>query len=129
LKILCLEGRILSGKGEGAKFLKLPWVKEQIEEKLGFVPYLGTLNLRIIQESVKLKRALAKGEGVKILPVSGFCLGKCYRASLKTESNCAVLVPEVPDYPEDVVEIIGPENLRKKFHLLDDERVQISVMF
>lgn len=109
--------------------MKLLWVKKQIKEKLGFAPYHGTLDVRITEESVKLKRTLAEGEGVEILPATGFCRGKCYRASFKTELKCAVVVPEVASYPEDLIEIIGPENLRKKFHLSDGDPVQVEIMF
>jgi riboflavin kinase len=128
LKTLCLRGKVFSGKGEGAKFMKLSWVKKQIEEKLGFVPYPGTLDVRITIESVELKRALAEG-GVDIFPAAGFHRGKCYRASFRTELLCALVVPEVAGYPENVIEIIGPENLREKFHLSDGDPVEVKVMF
>jgi riboflavin kinase len=124
-----LKGKVFSGKGKGAKFMKLPWVKKQIEEKLGFVPYPGTLDVKITEESVKLKKGLAEEGGVEILPPAGFHRGKCYKASFKTELRCAIAVPDVADYPENVIEIIGPENLREKFHLSDGDPVEIKVMF
>ena len=108
--------------------MKLSWVKKQIEEKLGFVPYPGTLDVRITTESVKLKEALAES-GVDILPVAGFQRGKCYRASFTTELMCGLVVPEVAGYPENVIEIIGPENLREKFRLSDGDPVEVKVMF
>jgi len=127
LKTFCLKGKVFSGRGEGAKFMKLPWVKKQIREKLGFVPYPGTLDIRIMQGSVELKKALAEDGGVDILPAADFHSGKCYRASFKTELKCALIVPEVAGYPENVVEIIGPENLREKFHLSDGQPVEVTV--
>ena len=127
LKTLCLRGTVFSGKGEGAKYMKLPWVKKQMREKLGFVPYPGTLNVRISPESVAVKKTLAEEKAIGILPAAGFQRGKCYRASLKTEHRCALIVPEVAGYPENVIEIIGPENLRKKFHLSDGETVEVRV--
>ncbi len=129
MKTVCLEGRIFSGKGEGAKFIRLPWVKNQILEQLGFIPYPGTMDVRINEESVKLKRSLTGEPSIEILPVSDFCRGKCYLASFKTETKCAVVVPEIIGYPEDVIEIIGRENLRKKFHLSDGDHVQVRVRF
>lgn len=108
--------------------MKLSWVKKQIEEKLGFVPYPGTLDVRITMESVELKRALAE-VGVDILPAGGFHRGKCYRASFRTELMCALVVPEVAGYADNVIEIIGPENLREKFHLSDGDPVEVKVMF
>ena len=109
--------------------MKLPWVKKQIEEKLGFVPYPGTLDVRITEESVELKKTLAEECRVNILPAAGFHRGKCYKASFKTELTCALIIPEVAGYPENVIEIIGPKNLREKFHLSDGEAVEVKVIF
>jgi len=109
--------------------MKLQWVKKQIREKLGFVPHPGTLDIRITQESVELKKALGEEGREDISPAVGFEKGKCYRASFKTELKCALIVPEVAGYPENVIEIIGPENLRKKFHLSDGEDVEVTLMF
>jgi riboflavin kinase len=129
LRIVCFKGRVSSGRGEGARFMRLPWVKKQIEEELGFVPFSGTLNVKITEKSVKFKGALAEGGGVDIKPATGFCKGKCYKASFKTELECAIIFPEVAGYPEDLIEIIGPENLRKKFHLSDGDLVEVKVVF
>ena len=109
--------------------MKLPWVKKQIREKLGFVPYPGTLDIRITLGSVELKKALAENGGVDVLPAAGFHKGKCYRASFKTDLKCALIVPEVAGYPENVIELIAPENLREKFHLSDGEAVEVKVTF
>jgi riboflavin kinase len=128
LKTFCLEGTVTSGKGEGAKFTKLSWVKEQLEQELGFVPYPGTLDVRITEKDVKRKKAFAQGRGVQILPAPGFCNGRCFKATIKTEPNCAVIIPEVAGYPENLIELISPENLRKKLHLRDGDPVEVEIM-
>lgn len=126
MKTLRLEGTVSSGKGEGARFMKLPWVKKQLKEKLGFVPYPGTLDVRIT-DGVKLKKAVTEAHGVQILPAPGFSNGKCFRASFKTERKCAVVIPEVADYPENLIEIVAPENLRKKFNISDGDVVEVEI--
>jgi riboflavin kinase len=129
VKTLYLRGKVFSGKSEGAKFMELPWVKKQIKEKLNFVPYPGTLDVRITEESVELKKALKECDGMDILPAAGFHRGKCYKASFKTELKCALIIPQIAGYPENVIEVIGPKNLREKFHLSDGEAVEVKVMF
>ncbi|PIU59668.1 riboflavin kinase, partial [Candidatus Bathyarchaeota archaeon CG07_land_8_20_14_0_80_47_9] len=47
---LCIKGKISTGKGEGAQFVKLPWVRKQIIQKLGFTPFPGTLNIRLTED-------------------------------------------------------------------------------
>ena len=49
-KEVILQGKVISGSNQGKKFVNLPWVKKQIKLKLGFDPYLGTLNLHICEE-------------------------------------------------------------------------------
>ncbi len=60
LQKIVFKGTVFSGKGEGRKFIELPWVKRQIEEKLGFTPYSGTLNIRLIKRSAKSKKNCLK---------------------------------------------------------------------
>ncbi len=42
-----LTGVIHSGAGKGAYFMQLDWVVRQCEDKLGFTPFPGTLNVHI----------------------------------------------------------------------------------
>lgn len=128
MKTLCLRGRIFSGKGGGARFLNLAWVRQQVEEKSGFSPYPGTLNIRLTAGSTNLKRALVKAPGVEIVPVPGFYPGKLFRASL-LGLGCAVVIPEVPGYREDVIEVISSVNLRKRFNLADCDLCEVEVTF
>ena len=50
---IVFEGTVFSGEGRGKKFVELPWFKRQVEEKLGFSPYLGTLNIRLSLKEVE----------------------------------------------------------------------------
>ncbi|MEM3641470.1 MAG: DUF120 domain-containing protein [Candidatus Bathyarchaeia archaeon] len=127
MEFLFAKGKVFSGKGEGAKFIQLPWVTRQISEKLGFIPYPGTLNVKLSQESLMLKNIL-RSNGSEILPAEGFCRGRFFEAYLKDDLKCAVVIPEVADYPEDTLEIIAPVNLREKLRLRDGEDVEIKIL-
>ena len=63
---MTIIGTIHSGAGKGAFFMQLDWVVRQCELKLGFVPYPGTLNLRVRDAGASL--AFFSGLG---LPVDG----------------------------------------------------------
>jgi len=128
MNMICLEGTVISGKGEGTKFMKLPWVKKQAEEKLGFTPSAGTLNLRLSRECVELRKKLNNTNSIEILPAQGFRIGKCFRA-LMHGLECAVVVPEIPEYPDDVIEIIAASNLRKKLQLADGDVIEVKIRF
>ena len=126
MKTLCLKGEICSGKGEGAKFIKLTWVKKQMEEKLGFTLFPGTLNVKLTPDNVKNGKLLKKKIGVEIMPPPGYCRGRFFKARLHGV-ECAVLIPEVAGYPNDVVEVVASANLREKLCLSDGSLVEVEV--
>lgn len=99
-----------------------------MEEKLGFLVYSGTLNIRLTSESAHVKRMLAKTPGIEIIPASGYYPGKLFKASLMG-LECAVVIPEVPRYPENVIEVISSMNLRSRFNLVDGSMCDVEVMF
>jgi riboflavin kinase len=123
-----LRGRVFSGSGGGAKFMELSWVRRQIAEKLGFTPYPGTLNLRMAENDGTFKKWLKDSEPIEILPTEGFCRGRCFKALFVNTLKCAVLIPEIENYPEDIVELIAPVNLRAEFKLKDGEMVNVQIM-
>jgi riboflavin kinase, archaea type len=123
---LTFLGVVFSGEGKGKQFVDLPWVKQQIEKKLGFSPYLGTLNLHLAKESAEKKKLLNPAKGICVKPEAGYCSGVLFKAFIGTV-ECAVVVPLVPDYPADVLEVIAPLYLRGKLGLADGEAVEVKV--
>ena len=127
LEILVVKGKVFSGSGEGAKFIELPWVRKQIAEKLGFIPYLGTLNIKLAKDGVKVKKLLEKAKSIEVSPVNGFCRGRCFKAYLMDNVECAIVIPEIAGYPEDVLEVIAPINLRERFLLKNGDVVKVKI--
>ncbi len=126
MKKIILEGTVFSSRGEGKKFVGLPWVKKQIEEKLGFTPYAGTLNLRLPKEGEAQGKQLSNASPMEIYPEKGYCKGILIKAQLGS-LECAIIIPKVPNYPNDVLEIIAPVNLREHLNLKDDDKINLSV--
>ena len=123
---LNLNGKVFTGKGEGKKFVSLPWVERQIREKLDFTPYAGTLNIRLSGEELQQKKLLAKAKRLEIEPEKGYCTGILIKAKI-TGLNCGIIVPQVPAYPSDVIEVVAPVFLRQLLHLADGSVVDVSV--
>ena len=126
MKKIKLSGKVFSGQGRGEKFLELPWVKRQIKAKLGFTPYNGTLNIKLSEESAKRRKLLEKATSMKICPPKGFCSGTVVKASIGA-LDCVIVIPEVVGYPEDVLEIIAPANLREMLQLEDGDEITVTV--
>ncbi len=130
LKTLRISGSVFSGKAEGAKFVSLSWVRAQVKEKIGFDPYNGTLNLRLAKEDcLKLDKALRSAKPIEILPEAGYYLGKCFKAQIKNGLQCAAVIPQTPNYPKNVLELIAPFNLREMLHLRDNDKVEIVLEY
>jgi len=122
-----LRGKVFSGQGGGTRFTEFPWVRNQIIEKLGFEPSPGTLNLKLTKESIVAKRQILKWKAVEIVPVKGFCCGLCFKARIMENVEGAIIIPQVPSYPEDVLEVIAPLSLREKLRLRDGDEVRLTV--
>jgi len=128
MKTLRVKGKVATGSEKGAKFLELPWVKKQIIQKLGFKPYPGTLNIKLIESDVKFKEFLKKAKPTEILPEEGFCRGKCFNAYFMQKIKCAIVVPEIANYLENIMEIVAPINLRENFNLKDGDIVEVEFL-
>lgn len=123
---ISLKGKVYSGKGEGKKFVTLPWVEHQIREQLGFIPYAGTLNIRLNREGLVNKKMLSKAQRLQIDPEKGYCKGILIKAKI-TGLDCAIIIPLVGGYPPDVVEVIAPVFLRQRLHLADGSEAAVMI--
>ena len=123
---ITLKGTVFSSNGQGGKFISLPLVKRQIQEKLGFIPYCGTLNIRLTKESVRQKRLLKKAEKFEISPEKGYCTGILIEAHVEG-LKCGLVLPQVPDHPPDVLEVIAAWNLRERLKIGDGNEVCVTV--
>ncbi len=123
---LTFFGAVFSGKGQGKRFVELPWVKRQLIKHTGFTLFAGTLNLRLDEEGTRQRVILEKKLGLEIEPKAGYYPGYLYKAKLK-DTICYIVIPKMPSYPKDVIEIIAKDNLRQKYSLKDGEKVTVKV--
>ena len=121
-----LSGRVFAGQGEGKKYVELSWVKQQIKEKLGVDPYPGTLNLRLDETNVERRVSLEKDARLRLCHSEGYCTGLLFKASLNGLA-CGVVIPQVENYPENVVEVVSSVKLRQELGLRDGEMVTVTV--
>jgi len=130
LKTFRFSGIVLSGFGDGEHYVKI--YMDKFEEVLKFKPYPGTLNLKIIDLNDLKTLFIIRGlPGLKIekFTKNGRAYGavKCYPALIGGEVNGAIVMPERTHYGLDVVELVAPENLRKRFNLKNGDRVSVEV--
>ena len=131
-----LEGTVTSGMGEGRHYISLPGYSRQFEERLGYDPFPGTLNVDLFDDSVRRRSAVSSLEPV---PIDGwedeertYGPAVCYPATIETADGdryegAHTIAPERTHHDEDQLEVIAPDKLREKLGIEDDDRVTVSV--
>jgi riboflavin kinase len=128
---IVIRGKVFSGLGEGRYYVSLEGYKKQFEEKLGFTPYPGTLNIKIPREQMFFRTKLDEEEGILI---EGFKTAertfgevKAFKCRINGIEG-AVVIPKRTHYPKDVLEVIAPVKLRDVLKLKDGDWVEVEVM-
>lgn len=122
---LTLEGRVVSGLGEGRYYLSQTEYIVQIERLLGFCPFPGTLNIKLSPSSPALPEQ--NGRIINGFERDGRAFGDVivFPAIIKN-TECAIIIPSRTHH-RDAVEIIAEKNLRNALGLNDGDAVKIEV--
>lgn len=124
-----LQGNVQSGLGEGRYYISRKGYIIQFQEKLGFIPYLGTLNLRIKPGSELSLRKLRSMDGIHI---DGFVTDDRTYGPVKAFTGkiggikCAIIFPERSVY-SDVLEVISVDYLRESLDIKDGDELLVEV--
>lgn len=125
-----LHGQVIAGLGEGQYYIAQHGYMSQFSEKLGFQPFPGTLNVKLDEFNVSMRRQMDCTKTVQIQGFSDggrtFGGGKCYLIRINGVKS-AVIVPERTHYPTNLLEIIAPVNLRETLHLKNGDEVKVVV--
>lgn len=129
--MLEFKGSVFTGLGEGAYYMSLEGYREQFRKKLGFDPYPGTLNLKLISPSYRSQmEILRRVNGIKI---DGFTDGlrtygslRCFPALIEDIRGAALII-ERSHYDLSVLEVIAPVRLRDALNLKDGDVVVVKV--
>jgi riboflavin kinase len=131
---MVFNGNVISGMGEGAYYMSLEGYRRQFREKLGFEPYPGTLNVRLIDQ-IDMNSRLELGKYPSIF-IHGFSDGtrtygwvKCYRAIVNDGAidNAAVLVLERTHYDDSMLEVIAPTSIKQAAGIKNGDRIKVQV--
>jgi len=127
-----LKGTLVSGMGEGAYYMGLKGYTKQFQSKIGYVPFPGTLNVRldqkIHQESIKQFETL---NGIKINSFSDgkrtYGWVKCFNAKINNSTNCELIILERTHHDDSIIELISKSCLRKTAKLKDGSKISINI--
>mgnify|MGYP000270533837 CR=1 FL=1 len=131
-----LTGTVTSGMGEGRHYISLSGYMAQFEGRLGYEPFLGTLNVELTDESVRARSAM---EALDPVPIDGwedddrtYGPAVCYPAVVETQDGAVyerahTIAPERTHHDEDQLEVIAPIKLRDELGLEDGDHVTVHV--
>jgi riboflavin kinase, archaea type len=127
--VLELSGVVVSGVGRAATFMDVPWVREGARALLGFDPYPGTLNVRLRDaDAVRAWTSVAPDAPLLLVPPpSESCGARLYRAHIPPDLTAAVIVPDIPGYPADTLELIAPVHVRTRLGLRDGDVLTLRI--
>lgn len=126
---LVFEGAVFSGMFQGGYYISQPGYRDQIVERLGFDPFPGTLNVRLVGDWREGRRAL---EGWPAVVLEGFRVedrafggARCIRLLVDGVVGGALIVADRSGYDASVMEVIAPVDLRERFGLEDGDLVRL----
>ena len=131
---MTIEGTIVSGVGEGGYYMALDGYRKQFRTKLGYVPYPGTLNVKILGNP-----SIRNREKIEYMPyifIKGFSdlkrtygWVKCFPAIINDNSaiQAHLLLLERTHYDKSMVEMIAPEYLKGILRLANGDGINILV--
>ncbi|MFZ0830505.1 MAG: DUF120 domain-containing protein [Thermoplasmata archaeon] len=126
---LRFSGLVASGLGEGRYYLSQPGYIVQFQERLGYTPFPGTLNVRVDPKELLRTDGLRHWDGIRIdgFQASGRTFGgaTCYGGRINGRP-CHLIRPDRSHY-QDVVELIAPESLRESLSVKDGDSVSVEI--
>ena len=120
----CVRSRqaqyFLTREGYGRQFL----------QRLGFVFFPGTLNIRLDPASVQVRKHLDHAGWIEIPGFTAdertFGAARVLPCRIRGE-ECAIVEPSRTHYPEDIVEVIAGSELRKVLDLNDNDTIEVEI--
>ena len=127
---LLFKGTVFTGLNEGGYYVSLKGYARSFRRALGFVPFAGTLNLRLADQAMLEQRRLLDLKQGIVIP--GFTDGKrsygpvkVFKAKIEGSHPGAVLAIERTHYDSSVLELISPSNLRRTLGLKDGDECSV----
>jgi len=126
---IVLSGSVISGLGEGAYYMSLKGYTKQFKVKIGYIPFPGTLNIKLNQLQDILQ--LDELDNIMIDPFSDgkrtYGWVKCFHATLNNSIKCELIRLERTHYDNSVIELISKNNLRETARLETGSKVTVKI--
>jgi len=128
------NGTLVSGMGEGKYYMSLEGYRKQFEKKIGYIPYPGTLNIRIFDPLSLENRKKIESFGYQF--IDGFSDSertygwvKCYSVIINdnVDTQSDLLILERTHHDKNMLEIIAPINIKQVMGLKNGDNVKVTL--
>jgi riboflavin kinase, archaea type len=127
-----LKGTLVSGMGEGAYYMSLKGYTTQFKSKIGYVPFPGTLNVKLDQKHYA--DTISQFDTIDGKMIKGFSDGKrtygwvkCFKGTINKTIECNLIRLERTHHDPLTIELISKTNIRKSGKLKDGSKVTIKI--
>ena len=144
---ITLSGVLVSGMGEGAYYMTLDGYTRQFRSKMGYVPFPGTLNVRLSgrrhMEAVRRLKSERAGRMIDSFSDGRRTYGwaRCYPALLRAgpvdddaagfkaaEVQCDLITLERTHHDDSIIELISAVCIREATMISDGSDVTIEIL-
>lgn len=142
------KGKIVTGMGEGAYYMSIEGYLKQFQEKLGYKPFPGTLNVKLEEKIyIDSKRELINFPSIYIEGFRNtsrsFGWVKCYPVKITTENEnltndpsqndgkltgAHILLLERTHHDNSLIEVIAPYSIKECAKLKDGDRISLKLI-
>jgi riboflavin kinase len=128
------NGILVSGMGEGKYYMSLEGYRKQFEKKIGYIPFPGTLNIKITDPLSLENRE--KIENFSYQFIDGFhdsirTYGwvKCYHVLINGNEDIQsdLLILERTHHDKNMLEIISPVNIKQVLHVKNGDTIKVTL--
>ncbi len=128
------NGILVSGMGEGKYYMSLEGYRKQFKKKIGYIPFPGTLNIRIFDPLSLENREKIERFGYQF--IDGFSDSertygwvKCYSAIMNdnVDIQSDLLILERTHHDKNMLEIIAPVNIKQLMGLKNGDNVKVTL--
>lgn len=135
-----LAGSLVSGMGEGAYYMTLDGYTKQFKAKIGYVPFPGTLNVRLTLREYRdaARRLRTERTGIMIESFSDkdrtYGSARCLSALLYAQERrgpgipCELIVLERTHHDDSIIELISKVCLRETAGISDGSEIVVEVL-
>ena len=120
-----MHGKVIAGVGQAGYFLSRDGYRQQFLDRLGFIPFPGTLNVLLDQPfPASAPAIIVQGFSEK---EKSFGACSCYRIQINGLDGAAIR-PDKSSHPPELIEVIAAVNLRRALDLKDGDRVEVALL-